>query len=158
MKDGPRYLHSCCLRFCLFRSANVNNFFTLQTWSQKQLFIGKYGAAVFSDGAIQIIRGTHGRPQTFFRVRAKFSSWGGGWTKQTICLKNTIFLNKSQKTYYFFRPRGGMGGARAPSCLPLRTPMVALLGPFLTPLPYPSIHLRSRRSNLWTSTSSRLNC
>ena len=44
--------------------------------------------------------------------------------KHTICLKNTkkvtIFLEKSRKTYYFGRPGGG---ARAPSCPPLRTPM-----------------------------------
>ena len=49
-----------------------------------------------------------------------------GVRRLTICLKNTlkdtIFLKKCQKTYYFGRPRGG-GGARAPYCPPLRTPM-----------------------------------
>jgi len=36
---------------------------------------------------------------------------GGGGQKHTICLKtvkeHTIFIQKSQKTFYFGRPRGG---------------------------------------------------
>jgi len=57
----------------------------------------------------------HGRPQTFFQGRAKFSRGG---QKHTICLKNalkhTIFFQKSAKTYYFGRP-GGVKGPLLPS-------------------------------------------
>ncbi len=43
-----------------------------------------------------------------------------------IWQKNTIFPKKSLKTYYFWLAlagQGGRGGARAPSCPPLLTPM-----------------------------------
>ena len=61
-------------------------------------------------------------------VRSIFSRGGqnfpGGGQNILFALKNTqkdtIFLEKSRKTYYF----GGPGGARAPSCPPLRTPMI----------------------------------
>jgi len=54
-------------------------------------------------------------------VRRLFSRGGqnfpGGGQKDTICLKNaqkhTIFFQKSQKTYYFGRPRGARDHAHA---------------------------------------------
>jgi len=62
-------------------------------------------------------------------VRRLFSRGGqnfpGGGAKTYYLPKNapkhTIFFQKSRKTFYFGWPRGG--GARAPSCPPLRTPM-----------------------------------
>ena len=50
----------------------------------------------------------------FFRGEGIIFQGPGGWgQKHTICLKNTkkdtIFLEKSRKTYYFGRPGGGGG-------------------------------------------------
>jgi len=54
---------------------------------------------------------THGRPQTFFQGRAKFSrGWG----------KNILFSSKKSQKLTIL---AGQGGSRAPSCPPLRTPM-----------------------------------
>jgi hypothetical protein len=66
-----------------------------------------------------------GRPQSFFHGRAKFSRGGG--QEPTFCLKNnkkdTIFPKKFQKHTIFGQPWPARGGARAPPCPPLRTPM-----------------------------------
>ena len=61
-----------------------------------------------------------GRPQTFFQGRAKFSRGG---QKHTICLKTPkkiLFFSKKVQKHTIL---AGQGGARAPSCPPLRTPM-----------------------------------
>jgi len=62
-------------------------------------------------------------------VRRLFSRGGqnfpGGGPKHTICLKNalkhTIFIQKSRKTYYIGRPRGG-GRQVPPLALPCGRP------------------------------------
>ncbi len=64
----------------------------------------------------------HGRPQTFFQGRAKFSR---GWGAKTYCLpknalKHTIFFQKSRNTYCNCRPRGG--GQMPPLILPCGRP------------------------------------
>jgi hypothetical protein len=67
----------------------------------------------------------HGSPQTFFQGRAKI--FQGGGQEHTFCLKNkekdTIFPTKVWKHTIFGRPWPARGGARAPLCPPLRTPM-----------------------------------
>jgi len=60
----------------------------------------------------------HGRRQTLFQGRAKFSS---RWQK------HTIFFEKSKNILFWPAKGGGGGGPRVPSCPPLRTPMPWLL-------------------------------
>ena len=63
----------------------------------------------------------HGRPQTFFQGRAKFSRGRGGG-KHAICylVVNILFFAKKVEKHTIL---AGQGGTRAPSCPPLRTPM-----------------------------------
>jgi hypothetical protein len=67
------------------------------------------------------------RPQfahIYMGVRRLFPGEGKifqGWQKHTICHKNTVFLKKKWKPYYFVRLWGGAGGGegvRAPLALP----------------------------------------
>ena len=80
-------------------------------------------------------KSAHGRPQNFFQGRAKFSRRG---QKHTICLKSaekdTIFLKKSRKTYYFGRPGGGGKGPLLPS--PADAHDYVTCGPTDVHLPY----------------------
>jgi len=66
-------------------------------------------------------RHLHCRPQTFFQGRAKFCRGGG--QKHTICLKDTKIFTKTSLLFPW-KSRPSQRGARAPSCPPLRTPMV----------------------------------
>ncbi len=59
---------------------------------------------------------THGRPQTFFQGRAKFT---GTYYLLKNLPKNIQFFSKKFKTSYIGRPRE----ASAPACRPLWTPM-----------------------------------
>jgi hypothetical protein len=62
-----------------------------------------------------ILLSLHGRPQTFFQ--------GGARTYLKNNKKDTIFPKKVKKHTIFGRPWPARGGARAPPCPPLRTPM-----------------------------------
>jgi len=74
-----------------------------------------------------LIRYTHGRPQTLFQGRAKFSRGRGAKTYYLPkkCPKTYNFLSKKSYNILFW---AGQGGARDPSCPPLRAPMVTLGG------------------------------
>ncbi len=91
---------------------------SLNHWLPKSGLVQEF---IFSYGLV------HGRPQTFFKGRAKFSRGGPKtYYSPKKHLKTYYFPLKRSKTYYFGRP----GGSRAPFCPPLRTPMV-LLFPFI---------------------------
>ena len=51
----------------------------------------------------------HGRPQTFFQGRAKFSRGAKTYYLPKKHKNRYYFSQKSQKTYYFGRPGGGGG-------------------------------------------------
>jgi hypothetical protein len=63
----------------------------------------------------------------FFPGEGKNFPRGMGGQEPTFCLKNngkdTIFPKKAKKHTIFGRPWPARGGARAPPCPPLRTPM-----------------------------------
>jgi len=65
----------------------------------------------------------HGRPQTFFQGRSKFSRGGAKtYYLPKKCLKTYYFHSKKSKNILYWPAKGG-GEASAPSCPPLRTPM-----------------------------------
>jgi len=67
----------------------------------------------------------HGRPQTFFQGRAKFSRGGKNILFALKTPKNILFASKKSQKHTIL---AGQGGSRAPSCPPLRTPMALPCG------------------------------
>jgi len=76
-----------------------------------------YNCGLFQSDCLGFV---HGRPQTFFPGRAKFSRGAKTYSSRKKMPKNKLFSFKKVEKHTILAGQGG--GARAPSCPPL--PMV----------------------------------